>query len=114
MGIIRRMRRQNAVYWPKTGKDAFGKPKFGAAVPVKCRWVDTAVEYQHPNGQQRVSNAVVNPDMEMKPGDLLALMDFEDVDPDQDPLLTYKAKEIQRFDNLPNLRVTERLYTAYL
>ena len=114
MSIIKRMRKQKAVWWQVTGTDRDGDPIFAAGVEVDCRWEDKAVKFQSPSGEEKVSRAIVYVDRIMKPGDMLWRGTAADADDLADPHENDDVGRIDRFDQLPKLRNDETLYTAFL
>lgn len=121
MGIIKRMRRQTAVYWAlgsadSGGKDfdRFGQPMYVDPVEIKCRWEDVSEEYIDAKGTKRLTKSKVYVDRDVNVGGTLMLGLLTDVDPAKRPNEHVGADEIRRFDNVPNLRAKEFLKTAYL
>ena len=127
MGIINRMRKQNAIYWPPSTPDDFGRPASGALVELvldgtsnyRVRWEDTIATFVDPQGTTQVSNAVVYvpqlPDAsEVTVGGYLWLGDRADLTDDAVPLNNPGAYEVRRFDSLPDFKNKEKLRTAYL
>jgi len=113
VSIIKKMRKQKAVWWQRSAPDHYGKFSFAPPVEIDCRWDDQGVEYRAAQGQTVLSNAVVYPDRILAIGDRLQKGEMES-DISEDPLVLITAFEIQRFDQTPNLKATEFLYTAYL
>lgn len=111
MGIITRMRKQTAVYWKPLGSGEDGRPTFEAPIEVKCRWDDRMESYLDRSGNQRISNSVIYPDRVLLLDGYLWLGEL--VDAPVDPTTLFDARRIERFDQTPNLRNTETLYTAY-
>jgi hypothetical protein len=111
-GIIKRMRKQKAIYWPFLRFDANGQPVFASPYVLDCRWDDSHVVYVKPNNEEATSKAVVYPDRplvhlsRMKEGDGTALTTF---DPLQEGTF-----EVQHTMKTPNLKNTRILYTVYL
>jgi len=127
MGIISRMRRQNAIYWPPSDLDDYGQRTYGSLVALtlvdgvnsRVRWEDRAEEFVDAEGTIVVSNSVVYcPELpgggEMDVGGILWLGDRGDLTDETDPLKNTDAAEIRRFDKTPNFKATESLRTAYL
>ena len=114
MSIISRMRKQDAIYWPYSSTDEFGVKVVGAYVEIKCRWEDKNEEFLDANGEIQMSNAVVYVDRDTPIGGILMLGTKDDITDDTDIKENNGAWEIKRFDNLPNLKVTEFLKIAYL
>jgi len=113
MGIITKMRRQKAVWWKRLSPDRYGRPTFALPVEVDCRWEEDAREFLSPKGEKLVSQAVVYVDRPMTVGDRLRLGELDSTIPNN-PLALNDTFEIRQFTQLPNLKVTETLYTAYL
>lgn len=127
MSLINRMRKQNAIYWPPSTLDNYGRPASGTLVELvldgstnyRVRWEDKIETFVNQQGTTQVSNAVVYvpllPDgSEIAVGGYLWLGDRGDLTDEAVPLNNPGAYEIRRFDKLPNLKVTETLRTAYL
>ncbi len=108
MSLIKRMRKQKAVYWARGSPDVYGEFTFADPVEIDCRWEDTAQEYLDPQGETKTSKSIVYVDRVMSPGD--RLLEGE-LDSNVDMADSF---EIQRFDRLPNIRNTEVLLTAFL
>lgn len=114
MSIIKKMRKQTAVWWERsTLPDAYGKYTYAAPLQIECRWDDSAVEYRNQQGQAVLSSATVYVDRVMKIGDMLMRGDWES-DTADDPTDEPTAFEIQRFDQNPNIKATETLLTAFI
>lgn len=117
MSLISKMRRQRATFWERsTTTDKYGRYTYAAPEEIRCRWEDVAEEYKDPrSGETKVSRSTVYVDREMKVGDVLkkgAPISSTPADPKTPG--TEGAFEIQAFENLPNLKATEFLYTARL
>jgi hypothetical protein len=113
MSIISRMRKQDAVYWPRTGTDRFGKPVLGEPIAVKCRWEEKGVLYNFGKaGEQAVSNAEIYVDQELDEGGYIWKGLLENAP--ESPLETKNVYEVRKFNELPNLRNTEVLYTVFV
>lgn len=56
---VRRMMKDDAVYWPPAGTDDFGNDKFGDPVPVKCHWEDTNEQFLDRKGDTQVSRSKI-------------------------------------------------------
>ena len=114
MSLIKRMRKQRAVFWERSDEpDEYGKFSYSSPIEIRCRWDESGIEYRSPTGQTVISQAVVYVDRIMKIGDMLREGEIESDEPD-DPTEAEAAYEIQRFDKTPNIKATETLLTAYL
>ena len=110
MGIISKMRKQTAVYWPPDSYDGFGQPVMGTAVEITCRWEDTHEQFLDKDGQEQTSSAkiYVSQDVELGGYLWLGVIGSKPSNPKTDN----DAWEIRKFENLPNLKATEFLKTA--
>jgi hypothetical protein len=113
MSIIKRMRRQTAIWWKKGSPDQYGTNSFEAPIEVPCRWEEVGQEYLSAQGEKQLSRAIVYVDRKMVMGDRLAPGPLDSDTPD-DPIEHAGSYLIERFDVLPNLKNTESLFTAYL
>ena len=113
MSIIKKMRKQKAVWWERLEPDKYGSFAFAEPEEIDCRWDDSGREFRNSTGQTEMSGATVYPDRVLKVGDKLRKGEMETDEP-LDPKNLKTAFEIKRFDQNPNLRATETLYTAYL
>jgi len=114
VGIITRMRKQDAVYWPFTGVDAFGQKEVGSPQGITVRWDDVTEEFIDSEGERHLSNAKVYVGIDMVPGSILMLGVVGDITDAVNIKENAGAFEIKRFDKNPNLKATEFLRTAYL
>lgn len=113
MSIIKRMRKQKAVYWQRGPVNSFGQFTYSDPVQIKCRWDDGFAEYISKTGTREASTATVYVDRPMAVGDQLFKGVVDDIDPVLTPLQN-EAHEIKAFDITPNLKNKENLYTAYV
>lgn len=114
MGIIKRVRKQSAVYWPFVSVDAYGKKLVGSPVLIKCRWDASIEEFLDAQGERQLSRAVVMVDRDTPVGGILMLGGLSDITNDTDIKENEGAWEIKRFDNTPDIRAKEFLKRAYL
>lgn len=121
MSIIKKMRKQKAIYWKRTGIDQFSEPEFAAPVEVACRWDDKSELFRSPEGREVVSRAIVYPDRDMDVGDYL--LKATQAEFDAMGLDDYSKARPQDIEGAfpvrspmetPNLRATESLFTMYL
>jgi len=114
MSIIRRMRKQKAVWWERSAtSDRFGKFTFSEPAEIDCRWDDSISEYRTEDGQMHISQATVYPDRVLSVGDKLRKGEMETDEP-LDPTTLDSSFEVQRFQQIPNLKNTETLFMAHL
>ena len=109
MGIIKKMRRETAIYWAPDGLDGGLQPKVAEPVQIKCRWEQRAEQYFKEDGVEATSQAIVYTDRVVEVGGFLWLGILTKA-----PATPPPENRIERFENLPNLRATERLFTAYI
>jgi len=111
------MRRQRAVLWVRSDTpDNYGRFSYEEPVEIRCRWEDVAKEFRDSQGQTVMANSIVYVDRIIKVGDMLRrgeISSDEPADP-RDDTLTEIAFEVQRFDQLPDLKNRLTLLTAYL
>lgn len=113
MSVIRKIRKQKAIWWRRVGVDHYGRPQYAGPVQVDCRWEDDAREFVMENGEKFISRSIVYVDRPMSVGDRIALGVLGPTTP-SDPYDSDKAYEIRRFSIIPNLRNTQVLYKAIL
>lgn len=122
MGIITRMRKQTAVYWPLASVDSggvaaddYGVPEVTNPFEISVRWEDRNEEFLDATQTRQLSNAIVFVDRDVDVGGILMLGVLTDVVAGADVKDKNRtAFEIKRYDKLPNLRATEFLRTAFL
>lgn len=116
MSIIKKMRKQTAVWWPRNATpDKFGKFSFADPIEIECRWEEAGKQYLNEQGQVEVSESVAFVDSErgVKKGDRMRQGHLESTDT-SDPTGDTRAFEVRRYEKVPNLRATEFLSIAYL
>lgn len=116
MSIYTRALRQDAVYWPPAGDGEDGKPTFGEAVPIKCRWVESMGQTIKVANRDIDSKANVNPDRDLEVGGILYKGKMSDLTPAQlaDPFTFFQGWEIKTFTTVPNLKATKFWRVAVL
>ena len=114
VGIITRMRKQTAVYWPAPVNDGYGRYSFRTAVEIDCRWEDTIEIFVDKEGKERRSMAKVYTDRDVDMDGYLWLGTTSDSAYLADPQSLTDAYPIRRFDTLPTLAATQFLRTAWL
>jgi len=112
MGIISKMRKQDAVYWPPGAYDGYGQPTLGTAVAIKCRWEDVAEQFLDSDQQEQISNARVYVDRTVELGGMLWLGDISSAP--SDPRTDDDAWEIRKYESIPNFKATEFLKSVLL
>lgn len=112
MGIISKINKMKAVYWPPSGIDGYGRPTMGTAVQLDVRWEDAHEQFLDANGEDQTSNAVVYVSADVALGGYLWLGEL--ASKPSDPKLDRNAWEIRKYEKLPNFKATEFLRTAIL
>ena len=113
MSLIKRMRKQFAVLWIKTGSDEFGAFTYDEPVEVKCRWDDCSTEYRDEKVDKAMSKSTVYPEVEVKIGDKMKVGEL-DSNTVLNPLDDDTALEVMGFEKIPNLKAKEFLLIAYM
>ena len=113
MSIIKKMRKQTCVWWARGDVDKYGRATYASPVELACRWDDAGAEFRNTVGAIEMSEATVYPDQICGVGDMMKKGDLDSLTLD-DPTEDIAAFEIRRFDQTPNLRATETLFTAHL
>lgn len=118
------MMKQQLVYWPPAGKDMFGKPVWGTAVQLACRWEDDNDEMLTPEGERVISSAKVFVAQDvLYSGVLLLLNQNETINSLLDQTNPWnnidgsgvaRPRRIIRFSKLPDLKNRQTLRTAYV
>ena len=123
MGIITRMRKQQAVWWALASSESaakdhnrFGQPQVADAIQLTelVRWEDVTEEFIASDGTTQLSRAKVFVGRDMQPGDVIMLGTIANITNTTHPKENTGAWEIRRFEKLPNIKNTEQLRTAIL
>jgi len=105
MSIIRKMRRQKAIFWENQGLDGFGKPQLKKPVEIDCRWEDLNELIKTASGEERMASSVIYVDRDMNEGDFLMLGELTSLGPVKNPSELKNAHEIIKYAKTPVLRV---------
>lgn len=114
MSLIKRMRKQKAVYWAPTGTGEDGQPVYRQPVEIKCRWEDVIVQFKDYKGRETSSRARVYVDRLLACGGVLWQGTVAGLTSQSEPFNNPHAYEILSFGTIPNLRNSENLYTVFL
>lgn len=114
MSLIRKMRKQRAVYWKRGAPDEFGGAGYEPPIEIMCRWVSHIGEVRNQFGQLMDSKATVYVDREMFLNDMLMEGPLDSGTTPASPVGNPLAFEIQGFEKIPTLKATETLYVAHL
>lgn len=118
MSLIKKMRRQRAVYWKRLSADPTGMPVFDNPVEIECRWErdmgsNKFEQMITPGGTSESIRSTVYVDRDMSTGDMLLDARLQDIDIGRTPL-ELNALEIHGIASIPTLRATESLRIAYI
>ena len=114
MGLIQKMRRQDAVLFVRGAPDGMGGYAFAAPVQIKCRWEDTSELFINPTGQQETSRAKVYVDRDVAVGDYLWLGTVAQLPGSYGVEHLHGCFRVRSFSKLPNMKASEFLRTAYV
>ena len=121
MRLITKMLKQWAVYWPKGSEesggvdfDAYGRPVWGTAYEIKCRWEECLEEIIDPNMIRRMSSAQVYLASDVYAGGVLWLGRLANVTDASNPKNNDGAFEVVKFEKIPTLKATQWVRIAYL
>lgn len=101
---------QKATYWANPVQGGFGGITFDAPVILDVRWEDKVEVFTNADGSEQRSRAVVFTHMDLDLGGYL--MRGESVA--ADPITVSGAMEIQRSDEIPDLRHLHVTYRSFL
>jgi len=101
MSIITTALTQNAVLWMYTGRSGFGKDTFAAAVQIECRWDDTQELFLDAEGEERLSNAIIQVDRDIILGSYLLLGALSSANNVSDPRTLATAYAVRQFKKNP-------------
>jgi hypothetical protein len=114
MRIIKKMRRQTAVYWEPSEVGEEGQMTFLEPIEIKCRWEDITEQYIDRAGTPQTSSARVYVDRDLfklgvlwLPPENLNLNEgdaLSQVTSEEDPFANSGAFEIRKFEKLPVLK----------
>ena len=121
MGVITKVMKQTAVYWPLASEESggvdfgeYGQPQFASPMEIDCRWDDEIRNIVDAEGTMKVSKAEVMVSVDVDLGGLLMLGMLDDITDEENPRENAGAEEIIAFEKNPNFRATEFLRVAYL
>lgn len=79
MSLIKRMRKQKAVWWRKVAANRFGVVTWANPVEIACRWTDISEQVLDPKGEVFVSRSFVYVDRYISIGDRIRLGTLIDI-----------------------------------
>lgn len=113
MSLIIRMLKQTAVYWAPSNPDDFGRYTFVDPVQIKCRWEDKFEEIFDKHGRETIARHHVYVGVDVALGGFLLKGLLVSVPGGSTPQQV-GAKEIIKFESLPNAKAKEFLREAWL
>ena len=104
---------QEAVYWAPLKADTFGRPTWAAPVEIFCRWEAKQTEFFTPEGERKVSSAVVFVAVDVATGGVLFQGPLSSSVDENNPKANVGAVEIQAFTKIEDLDDLEFCRTAF-
>ena len=115
MSLIKRVRKQWAVYWePNGGVYQYGVQLYHPSEEIKVRWEDELVNVVDLGGREVVYQSMIYVGQDVKVDGVLFKGQLADLDDPSASPPTGDAKKIRRFEKMPDLRNKEQLRIAYL
>lgn len=102
---------QTATYWAPTSLVEFGTVRLATPILIQCRWQGRAVSFTNPQGEQRVSRAVVYVDRELEVGGVIALGDHLST---ENPRDVDSAQTVAQVGMSPSLDADEVLHKVWI
>lgn len=107
--------KQTAVYWGNPTPDGLGGRTFDDPVEISVRWERKQELIIDQNGEEVTSHAIVYVSQDMELGGYLYLGALADLSSStENPQEVDEAREIRRFDKIPDLRGTRFTRAAWL
>ncbi len=104
--------RQDVTHWPITGSDGYGGFTYGTPVRLDGRWEEKQELFLNADLEEVLSNAICYLNIDISPGDYLALGDFATT-PIADPT-TISGFRIRNYSKVTDLRALNALRKAWL
>jgi hypothetical protein len=125
---LRRILNQKALYWAPLGDNQFNEKSYALPVVIKVRWEDKREEIVTAMGTRIVSNARLYMGTDVLEGGFVFLLLggakppstmtdqalISSIPNSHDPTRVENAREIYKFEKMPDRKVTEFLRTVYL
>ena len=113
--FIKKVCRQDAVYWGNPVKDGYGTCTFDAPTEIKVRWEDRVKTITDKDGKETVTGVEVLVTQDLDLGGYLYLGSLDDLDSAAVPSEVDGAFEILSFEKIPMIfSTTEFVRKAYL
>ncbi len=114
MSLARKVMRQNAVYWSRSGTGDDGQPTYAAPVELFVRWDYKIREVLTPQGERVLSSSKVIVDRDMQYGDVLMLGLLESGTDESHPLENEGAWEVKSIAKTPDFKGKKFLREVYV
>ena len=69
--IAKMLRYDKCCYWPVTGRDTHGLPKYGNAVEIQCRWEEGGEMKVTVGAEERFTKHTIYVDRDIEPGAMI-------------------------------------------
>ncbi len=111
MNMMSRRLKETITHWANAGSDGYGGYTWDTPVTMKARWQLTTILFKTPDGEERVSKAVVYVASDVVVGDYLAEGDQTAT---SDPTTLDDTWEIKQFNRNTNLRTIDTIRKAFM
>ena len=108
--LIKKHLKQTITYWVRETNDGYGRYTFATPATMKGRWNQKSELFQPPEGQQKVSQAVVWLQNDLSVGDYIYLGTSSEAL----PYSVSGAYEIKGFSKIPSIRGNESEIKVWL
>jgi hypothetical protein len=113
--FIKKVCKQDAVYWGTPVDDGYGTKTYATPVEIKVRWEDRLKTISDRDGREIVADITVLVTQDLDLGGYLYLGSLDDLDSDPVPADVEGAFEILSFEKIPMIfSTTEFVRFAYL
>ena len=103
-----------AIYWaPQATRSSFGRVAYDEPIEIEVRWQASTEVIKDKNGAEVVTSAKIYVDRDLEEQGMLKHDSLESTTED-DPHEETGARQIIKFDKLPNIKHTKYLRTAYV
>jgi len=103
---------QSCTYWGNPASDGYGWYTFDDPVLIDCRWEEKQVLFRTPNGEEKLSSAIVYIGQDVDLGGYVALGDYTD-SIYSNPKDVSSSRKIENCGEVPNLRGTTSLVKIF-
>ena len=110
--LLKKYRKQRAIYWQKAGVDEYGAPIYNDPVEIFCRWEDKVVWYQNERGEVAFAKTIVYLDFKPNLGDRFKLGALDPLNPPD--VLSTDVSEVVMIEAIPDLKAKQFLYRGLL